>query len=83
MTQSGVNPKLYSAYSFGDHIWSRPATRRDDLLELAQRCVKIDGKYWFKLPDTEVWVSRDNVGDAIKQAMNTSGLFNAMRHPRG
>lgn len=77
MVKSGVNPTLYSVYDFGDHLWKGntlgiPA--RPDLLELAERCVRIDGStravYWMKMPNSDVWEEKGE-DSAKKHAMNT------------
>jgi Family of unknown function (DUF5906) len=66
---SGVNPKLYSAYSFADHIWSQPHTARPDLLELARRCVKIGEVYWLKRAGR--WTAFRTLTDASHEAEST------------
>jgi hypothetical protein len=71
MAASGVNPALYQAYRFEDHIWSQAQTRRDDLLELAGRCVKVGESYWMKLPNATVWAEFRSTVDAERQALNT------------
>lgn len=71
MAASGVNPALYQAHGFEDHIWSQAQTRRDDLLQLARRCVKIGESYWMKLPNAAVWAEFRSTIDGERQALNT------------
>ncbi len=72
MVKSGVDPKVYKAYAFEDHIWSQIGPQQSsDMLELAHRCVKVSGEYWMKMPDTGRWHSFSNITDAKKQAFNT------------
>lgn len=77
----GVNKNLYSAYNFDDHIWYqnkngqganqiKPPYDYNDLLHLANRCVKIGKEYWMKKVGGDQWVSFSN-GDAEKEALNT------------
>jgi hypothetical protein len=71
MVTSGVNPALYQAHEFEDHIWSQAQTRRDDLLQLARRCVKVGESYWMRLPNAAVWAEFRSAVDAERQALNT------------
>jgi hypothetical protein len=71
MKNSGVNPNLYSNYNFHDHLWTQQVTQRDELLELARRCVCIGGQYWMKIPNKNVWAVYRTVAEARKQAYNT------------
>ena len=43
---SGVNQKHYTQYNFQDHIWNMTTPANKYMLELAERCVKIDGMYF-------------------------------------
>jgi hypothetical protein len=65
---SGVNPKLYSSYTFDDHIWRLPQIAQPDLLELAQRCVRIGELYWLKQSLGGVWTPFKALVDASHEA---------------
>jgi len=69
MKKCGVNKNLYKEYELEDHIWTQ--TAKEDLLHLANRCVKIDSVYWIKKIGGEHWVQFKNAGDAKKEAYNT------------
>jgi hypothetical protein len=64
---SGVNPKLYCPYLFEDHLWSG-AMPRPDLLELAQRCVKIGDQYWIRQAGGNLWSIFKTEIDAMREA---------------
>lgn len=75
--KSGVATNLYKKYTFADHIWAQSSPPQDDLLELAQRCVLVDGHYWIKSSNSGHWNRFDKEAHAIKEAKNkwTGGVL--------
>jgi len=67
---SGVNTKHYKEYKFEDHIWNLSTPPNTYMLELAERCVKIDGIYYLKQTSGH-WTPFGTEKDAIRQAGNT------------
>jgi hypothetical protein len=66
---SGVNQKHYTQYNFQDHIWNMSTPANKYMLELAERCVKIDGMYHLKKPSGH-WAVFSNEKDAMREAGN-------------
>lgn len=69
--QSGVAEKHYTGYNFNDHIWMQSIPKQNDLLELAERCVRVDGVYYIKQAQLGHWATFANITDAIREAGNT------------
>lgn len=66
----GVNSNLYNSYDLEDHRWTSKQNPKECYRLLSYRCVRIGTNYWFRLPETGVWVDIGNINDAKKQAKN-------------
>lgn len=69
--KSGVSQKHYTNYKFDDHLWNITVPKNTDMLELARRCVKVDGAYYMKQSGNGHWNVFQKDVDAIKEAVNT------------